>query len=193
MASCHCMPNSTVGLPEGDHRNKVSIHLSCQSGHCREFVLYNSSQRWIQRQLFSEGVMVMVAQPIKPSDAANCSPDSDKFVLTRQYLTNKKKLYARQHSEHTQPTRMYVPDLGFNLPQQNTLAYIAGYLCRGILREHELLSMYHTCRAVLLTDDADVQDPVQLFTHFKVSDTDFESEVCRLLNAMCECVLHRIR
>ena len=99
---------------------------------------------------------------------------SDKFILTLQSLTNKTVTsQSVQISTPVQHRRINVaiPYVQFSLPRQNTLANIAGYLCRKILSGHDLLSSCLVCRKALLRSDAELDDPALLFIHNKAYDT----------------------
>ena len=117
--------------------------------------------------------MMIVANLIKRASAANSSSYSDKFILTLQSLTNKKGTNQSQQVTPIQNTRKNVAftDVQLNLPQQNVLAYIAGYLCHRIITGHELLSPCHTCREVHMTIGDQLDDHAHLFIHNKAYDT----------------------
>jgi len=118
--------------------------------------------------------MVMVAELIKPNVGANCSPDSDKFVLTLQTLTTEKRKTSLPNKPATQPqkssARMFT-HVPFNVPEENTLAYIAGYLCRRCLAGHEFSSKCQVCREALLSLTDEVDDASLLFIHHKAYNT----------------------
>ena len=118
--------------------------------------------------------MVMVAELIKPNVGANCSPDSDKFVLTLQTLTTEKRKTSLPNKPATQPqkssARMFT-HVPFNVPEENTLAYIAGYLCRRCLAGHEFSSKCQVCREALLSLTEEVDDESLLFIHHKGYNT----------------------
>ena len=116
--------------------------------------------------------MVMVAELIKPSVNANCSPDSDKFILTLQTLTKNRVRKASPPISRANTTKQNraLDRIPFDLPEENTLAYIAGHICRRIITSHEQSSC-QTCREVLLRSDATLDDPALLFIHHKAYDT----------------------
>ena len=114
--------------------------------------------------------MVMVAALIKPFAGSNCSPDSDKFVLTLRSLTSNTgriKQSQRVIRINNAQKAIAANNIPIDLPEQNTLAYIAGYLCRKVITGHEVLSSCQTCREALLKGNAELDNPALLFIHNK--------------------------
>lgn len=116
--------------------------------------------------------MVMMAELIKPAVGANCTPDTNKFMLTLQTLTKyrvrKPLSLSHVHRSGQINTTVYCP---LDIPEVNTLSYIAGHICRRILTSHEVLSTCQICRGVLLKPGAQLDDPSLLFIHHKAYDT----------------------
>ena len=54
-----------------------------------------------------------------------------------------------------------------DLPQQNMLAYICGYLCKRVLPNHECDRVCSQCRKALLNEEAVVGDPRLNLIHYK--------------------------
>ena len=143
--------------------------------------------------------MVLVAELIKPVLTSNCAPDTDSFMLTLNSLT--RKASTKGKTQKGPRTFQYVPvsHSAMTILEQNTMVYIAGYLCRKAIAGHELVSPCSICRQALLSCDKFMSDPSQLFVHNKAwntTDGDFGSlmvpsnvfvEFC----SMCETIFRR--
>lgn len=117
--------------------------------------------------------MVMVAELLKPSLSANCKPDDAKFLLSLQTLIKdrvKKPSPSISHHNRAQQNTVFC-STSLDLPEENTLAYIAGHICRRFITPHELISKCHICREVLLRPDTTLVDPALIFIHHKAYDT----------------------
>ena len=119
--------------------------------------------------------MVMVAELIKPALSSNCAHDTDQFMLTLSSLSQKK---GSKHNKcgafaTSAGNSMHIPvtESALNLLEQNTMAYIAGYLSNKILTGHEVLAKCDKCGSALLSSDTVLDNPALLFTHNKAWDT----------------------
>ena len=117
--------------------------------------------------------MVMVAELIKPALGANCAPDSDSHMLSLKCLSSSKKTRTKGKSTNVSCNFQYVPvtQSALNIFEQNTISYIAGYLCRKVMTRHEIQSPCDTCRAALLSPDTYLTESSQLFIHNKAYNT----------------------
>lgn len=115
--------------------------------------------------------MVMVAEIIKPSLNSNCAPDSDSLLLSLNCLSKKSK--NKDKSLKVSCSLHYVPvtQSALNIFEQNTMSYIAGYLCRRVMIGHEVVSPCSTCRAALVSPDTFLAESSQLFIYNKAWDT----------------------
>ena len=110
--------------------------------------------------------MVMVSELLKPARGANCTPDSDRFVLILENLTNRKQYQRKDAQNMAVPKRNpHAAVSQLDLPEQNTMHYVGGYLCHRILSGHEVVSPCHVCRSALLASEPELHDPSLLLIH----------------------------
>ena len=109
---------------------------------------------------------VVVSNLLTPHSTANCIADDDRFLLK---LSN----FARSSQRIMKPTRKFptkepviMPE-HMDLPEQNTLAYISGYLCKRVLPNHEYDGVCSQCRKALLNEKAMLGDLRLSYLHFK--------------------------
>ena len=106
----------------------------------------------------------MVADLIKPVIGTNCVPDTDKFISTLKSIGKNPTIRPPQT---VLPVTKSYTTIFIEIPEQNTLAYIAGYLCRRCLSVHDCVN----CKAILVSHETYLSDQSQLFIHHKAYNT----------------------